>query len=237
MRRVLNFLLFACGLTLLALLLLAWGGYRAARHEPEFYRRALATRPVESGKLGDELERQVLDLRNNLQQSGRWQTVFSEEQLNGWLAEDLPVKFPQLLPPGARDPRVEIADDTLRVACRFDNGQVATVVSFALQVQLAAEPNTLAIRLSRLRAGALPIALRQVLDPVTAAARKADIVLRWSQTGGDPVALVTVPSRHKDFVAGEIRLESVELVDHELRISGSTVPDDQSALEPSPSGP
>ena len=89
-------------------------------------------------------------------------------------------------------------------------------------MNLTTEPNTLAIRVSKVRAGALPIPLKRFLAPITKAGADSDITLRWSQTDGDPVALVTVPHQHEDYSHREIYLESIEMRDGEVVLAGRT---------------
>jgi hypothetical protein len=222
MRRILTFLLFACVLVLIAVLMLAWGGYEAARREPDFYRKAMQAQPVQQEQMGDQMERAALGLHNDVRRDGRWQATFTADQVNGWLAADLPQKFPQMLPPEMREPRVAIAPNEARVACRYDNGQVSTVISFSLQANLTDQPNTIALRISKLRAGALPVPLRQFLDPIAAAAQKGQVPLRWSQSEGDPVALLTIPFASEQFGNREVHLDAIELKEGELRVAGTT---------------
>ena len=196
--------------------------YRAARHEPAFYRQALLAEPELQTEAGASLEQSVLDLHNTARREGDWQAVFTEEQLNGWLAADLPVKYPSLLPPGALDPRVNLAPQFAQVACRVKRGKINSVVSFAIDVALTEETNQLAVRIFKVRAGALPVPLKRFLDRITSAAAKADIALSWKQTDGDPVALVTVPVSHEDYAHREVYLETVELRDGEVYLSGRT---------------
>lgn len=224
MRRILKWLSLAVILLAVVAGFAVWGSYLAARHEPKFYREALQTKPVKDAELGAQLEQAILDIHNDALSGGRWQAVFTDEQLNGWLAADLPAKFPDLLPEGVAEPRVLIERDGAYIACRFDNGQISTVISFALAINLTEEPNTLAVEVSKVRAGVLPVSLRQFLEPITAAALNSQVPLRWSQTEGNPVALVTIPAKRDDYIVEEIRIESVELRDGELRLAGTSVP-------------
>jgi hypothetical protein len=196
--------------------------YRAALHEPAFYQRALEAQPETQARAGDALEKRLLDLRNDARSEGRWQALFTEEQLNGWLASDLPEKFPSLLPAGTEDPRVDLVPQCAQVACRFEQGKFSSVISFVLNIALTEETNQLAVRISKVRAGALPVPLKRFLDRIAAAAQNADIDLRWKQSEGDPVALITVPARHEDYAHGEIYLEAIELRDGELFLAGRT---------------
>jgi hypothetical protein len=226
MGRILRFVLFALALAALAVVLLAWAGYRAARYEPPFYRQALQSDPARQGELGDQMEQTVLDVHNQSRQIGRWEAEFTDEQLNGWLAVDLPAKFPELLPPQIRDPRIVIESQRARFACRVSSDAVSAVVSFTLELYLTDEPNTLAIRIGKVRAGALPVPLRQFLDPISTAASNSRIPLRWSQAGGDPVALLTIPSKHEELAEGEVHLDTIELREGSVYEAGSTAPDD-----------
>jgi len=205
---------------------LAGGGafllYSASRHEPQFYQQALRIEPELQREAGDELEQNVLELHSAAQAEGRWEAVFTEAQINGWLAADLPEKFPHMLPAGTDQPRVSIDPRRIKIACRYQHGKVNTVISFDLSVNLTTEPNTLAIRVSKLRAGALPVPLKRFLDPITKAGADSDIALRWSQTDGDPVALVTVPHQHEDYSHREIYLETIEMRDGEIALAGRT---------------
>lgn len=196
--------------------------YSASRHQPQFYQQALRIEPELQREAGDELEQNVLELHNSARDEGRWEAVFTESQINGWLAADLPEKFPHMLPVGTDQPRVSIDPQRIKIACRYQRGKVNTVISFNLSVNLTTEPNTLAIRVSKVRAGALPVPLKRFLSPITKAGADSDITLRWSQTDGDPVALVTVPHQHEDYSHREIYLESIEMRNGEVALAGRT---------------
>ena len=64
--------------------------------------------------------------------------------------------------------------------------------------------------------------LTQILERVSDAARRAGVDLSWSQQEGDPVAVLRVPSRHPDFEDRELHLESLELNDGKVSLSGRT---------------
>jgi len=196
--------------------------YSASRHEPQFYQQALRIEPQLQREAGDELEQSVLELHNAARDEGHWEAIFTESQINGWLAADLPEKFPHMLPAGSDQPRVSIDPQRIKIACRYQHGKVNTVISFDLSVDLTTEPNTLAVRVSKVRAGALPVPLKRFLAPITKAGADSDIALRWSQTDGDPVALVTVPHQHEDYSHREIYLETIEMRDGEIALAGRT---------------
>ena len=105
--------------------------FRATQQVPAFYQAALAQKPVEQKAAADQLEAQVLKLHKEARKPGRWVARFSQEQINGWLAADLPVKFPGALPDGVSAPRVAIEPGHMQLAVRYDHGDVSTVLSLA----------------------------------------------------------------------------------------------------------
>jgi hypothetical protein len=195
---------------------------RAAQHEPEFYRQAMTVQPQQQEEAGDALEQSVLELSNETRQPGHWEATFSDDQINGWLAVDLPAKFASILPAGVECPRVSIRDGLIHIAARFKDKLVESVVSFSLQVNLTDEPNTVAVTIRKVRAGVLPVPVRQFLDRISNAAERGDIQLRWSQDQGDPVAFVTVPSQHERYVHRQIFIETIEIRDGQIYLSGIT---------------
>ena len=202
--------------------LVVWGFYRASTHEPEFYKAALKVEPAQQEQAGDALEQGVLELHNQAREEGRWEAVFTDEQLNGWLATDLAHKFPRLLPTGAKDPRIGITPDQIQIACRYQKANVETIISLALDVHLTASTNTLAVKISKLRAGTLPVPLKHFLDRISHAAHRSEIPLRWKVQDGDPLALITVPVQHEDYAHRAIYLETVELREGEVYLAGNT---------------
>jgi len=196
--------------------------FHAAQHEPEFYRQAMTVEPQHQEAAGDALEQSVLELSNETRKPGRWEATFTDEQINGWLAVDLPAKFASILPAGVECPRVAIRDGLIHIAARFKDKLVESVLSFSLQVNLTEEPNTVAVTIRKVRAGMLPVPVRQFLDRISSAAERGDIQLRWSQDQGDPVAFVTIPSQHESYVHRQIFVETIELRDGEIYLAGIT---------------
>jgi hypothetical protein len=142
---------------------------------------------------GQRFERDALDLHNQLQQDGRWEACLTQEEINGWLATDLPAKFPLVLPSGVSEPRVAIENGTVHIAVHYQRDGVDTVLSVSGEAYLTAQPNEIAVRLEQARAGLLPVPLARFLDEITERAARADLPLRWTEVRGAPVALVRLP--------------------------------------------
>lgn len=209
----------ACTTAVAALLALAMCAYRAWRHVPEFYAKALAMAPVDAALASDELLRHASALTGDAQRNDRWQALFTARQINGWLAVDLPRNHANLLPAEFKDPRVEIGDGVIRVGCRWEASRLAAVCSFELSVSML-EADRIAVRVGAVRAGLVPIPLNQILNVIAENARSAGIPIEWKRVAGDPVAIVRLPPIEDDSRLFFVR--SVELHDDELFVAGKT---------------
>jgi len=208
------------GLIVLAILgaLAAAGAwlYSASRHVPDFYAEALRPAVGTSTSASQELQRPAAVLSTNSSEGKIWRGTFSDDQINKFLAVDLPQKHPDVLPPGIHEPRVSIRQGQASIGWRAEGGWSA-IYSLVI-VPYVPRPNVLAIRIKRIRAGALPVPLGEVVDGVSQAVRQANLRLQWQQVDGDPVALVELPMQ--DDGGRTMVLDAVDLKDGEIVVSG-----------------
>ncbi|MBI3837106.1 MAG: hypothetical protein HY288_04125 [Planctomycetia bacterium] len=211
--------------------------YEASQQVPEFYREAISRDPDDQQQARDEFVAHAAALASDLHRAGRWQSLFTVEQINAWLALELAKNYPDLMHGELHDPRIVIRDNEATIACRHGGGEVASVLSLTVDAYLQ-EPNVLALRIRRARAGALPVPLGLVLDGISHAARQLNLRLEWRKTHGDPVALITFS---KFQVAGSevLTLQAVELRQGELFLAGTIARGDssQSPDDSQPAGP
>jgi hypothetical protein len=211
-------------ITPLVFVLLVAGGllgvYAATQRVPEVYRQALMMESDRQEKGSDETLQRATALASDVQREGHWSALFKVEQINGWLAVDLVENHADTLPPSVSDPRVAIRPDEVTFFCRFDHGRFKSVLSLSVDAYLS-EPNVVALRIRRARAGILPLPLDEVLEHVTEAAGRWNLRIRWRQAQGDPVALISLPPP-RDAEGKRVQLEDLRLGDGELYVAGST---------------
>jgi hypothetical protein len=193
--------------------------FRASQQVPNFYRDAVARDPQRQQAARDEFVAETTALASDLHRTGQWQHVFTVEQINAWLALELAANYPDLLAGGWHDPRIAIDEHEATLAWRYEDGPISTVLSLSVDAYVQ-QPNVLALRIRRARAGSLPVPLAQVLDAISHAARELKLRLEWRKAQGDPVALVTFP-RPRDSQSLAVRLETVELRKGALYVAGS----------------
>lgn len=191
--------------------------YRASGHVPQFYAEAMKPAPAQS-QSGQEMKQGVASLTAQTLRDGRWRATFSQRQINGFLAVDLLEKHPNVLPPGIHDPRVAIAATEASIGWKSE-GRWPAVYSLSI-VPYVPQPNVLAVRIKSIRAGAVPVPLGEVVNGLSVAARQAGLRLQWQQLGGDPVALIELPT--DPSTRQQMVLDAVELTDGAIVVAGHT---------------
>lgn len=217
MFRRLRIVVLACLLAASALAVAGIGVYWAVGRPPAFYREALAIDPRDGRLASDELLEHATALANDARREGQWSALFTTRQVNGWLAVDLVENHRESIPAGVGDLRTKVDDGTIRLACRYEQGRLSTVLSLVIEPYLV-ESNVLALRIRGAQVGLVPLPLRTVLDAISRAAHDADLRLRWQKSAGDPVALIEIPPITSQDV--RIELDHLEVRGDALYLAG-----------------
>lgn len=189
------------------------------RRAPDFYRQEVARPAAEQQAASDQFLTNVSATVSQAQRRGAWSTEISEEEVNGWLAFDLPRNHPDLLGDSVHSPRVELEQNRGRLAFEY-RGMLNTVVCLEFDAEVR-DKHTVAIRLHSLTGGAMPLPLGAVIEEVTNAAEQFDQQIQWTEEEGCPVALITLPEWEDD--GKTLSLLDVRLEAGRFLIIGETV--------------
>jgi hypothetical protein len=187
---------------------------------PEFYQQAITAPPENQVEAAEQLEQQALDVQNQIQREEPWRVEFSADEINGWLATVLPEKFPKLLPPDVREPRVALHQDRLLAAGKVKVSGIETIVSIELSAYLTERPNEIAVRVHSASAGNVPVPLGSYLEQIAASAQRRGIFIRWQEVEGDPLGIVMLPLAEPGEKR-EIIVRSLELQPGKMLVSGT----------------
>ena len=199
--------------------------YRSMHRAPNFHHHNLQ-QPMESLEVcGDKFETKLLDVQNAIQRQQSWQGIFVEDEVNGWLAADCPIKFPQFIPDYVENPRVYLAENEISFAFRFrpTDSSFNWFTPFILIVGdvFVAEPEgQIAVRLKSVRSGFIPIPIAQVADNITQHLRKSGLDVAWSDVEGDPLALVSIPPDRLRLGNRSFRIDTILCRGKEIEIVG-----------------
>lgn len=222
-KRWLRRVLIASAGVLVFLLLSSWWVSHQTQQVPEFYQRAVVVLPPEQlAESSEQLEADVEKLQADVKRRGAWEASFEVEQINAWLADQLPKRYPDLQAKGLAEPRIMIEDGTMHAAARIDGNRIKAVVSCELSVQLTDQPNQLAIVVGALRAGALPLPVSQFQGTIQRLLKRTKLDLKWETLDGQTVALIQVPSEYPGYSDKPVVIESIDLSSGQLRVIGQS---------------
>lgn len=200
-----------------------WYAYRSAQVIPEYYERLLE-QPIEDLMVaGDEFETEVLELQNVAIETGEWEAAFSQDQINGWLASDLPEKFPKSLPSSISNPRVALGDDELKLVFQFETKGFRGVVEACGDAYCTQELNQIAIKIKHIRSGVVSMPVAAWTDRISKVMRRNDCPVQWTEENGETIALVGMPRKLSDHPQQKRIIESVEVLDNRLVLKGVTL--------------
>lgn len=200
----------------------SWWALQRTRVVPDFYAQAALRMPEDLDSVIASLEQDVVQLQGDAARLGSWCAAFTDEQVNAWLVQQLPREFPNLLPRGVTDPRIVIEDGRVYAAARYKNQHIDTVVSFEVKAALTEQANVVAVQITNLRAGTLPLPLTHFLRGISAEAAKSNMEVRWEMNQSEPIALVTIPSEHPGYKHTPVIVESLGLSSGLLSLAGHT---------------
>lgn len=213
----------ALGLSLL--LVTAGSIYWLARQTPAFYQASMEMSDEEAYAAGESLEVAALYLRNDVVEEENWVAEFPEEQINGWLASDLPRKFSTALSDEIRDPRVGIEPGEIKIALTTEIKSVETVLVAAIEFFPTGITNEFGLRVLSVHAGWLPIPISFFTKPATDILQKNRVQVQWyDDSDGLPVALLTIPKYQLSYKGKQIVVEQLEIADGSVRLAGRSEP-------------
>jgi hypothetical protein len=200
--------------TVLAILVLGL----LARHEPAFYGSAA----VAAASAAVELNaRRMLSKASSMHAAIRsaapWDAVITADEVNAWLAVDLPRNHSQLLPANTSALRVAFAPHRVLAGVRLGSGVFSAVAWVDAEVRLCGV-NQVGLGLVDARLGSLPLPRAALIRELARQLHALGLVtdLRWGESG--PLLVVSAPATY-DAAPGA-RLEMLAVGDGELLLAG-----------------
>ena len=204
------------GLALGVIALIPAGVWFSLTYQPSYYRDMLLfTREQRAGK-AKKFVAQSLQLRNDICNEPSWEAVFSDQEVNAWLAEDLVTHFADQLPPEVFEPRVLFETDRITLAFLLKQGGVQSVITVVARPRVPGG-NTIELTFEKIRAGILPVPADNVLDRIVEYARYHGVDVEWTRRDGYPVVLMRyTPSIDRE----DVQLEELQIRTGQIRLAG-----------------
>lgn len=193
----------------------------AASRLPDAYGRHSAF----AGPVAEQAARRFLagvsSLHADFIKEGAWEAAFTQDELNGWLAVDLPRNHPQALPGRIREPRVRLQPRRVEIAARLAVAGLRPVVTVGLGVRLR-EPNQLAVTVEEASLGVIPLPRGPVLAEIRRRFDRLGMVTSVQRLDDQSVLVVYIPSTHESGGMSHW-LESLSIADGGVAVSGRTL--------------
>jgi hypothetical protein len=192
------------------------GAWLCLTYQPSYYRDMVRlTREQRAGK-AKKFVAQSLQLRNDICNERTWEAVFTDQEVNAWLAEDLVTHFADQLPPEVNEPRVLFDLDRMTLAFELRQGAVHSVITVVARPRVP-HGNTVELTLEKIRAGILPVPADHVLDRIIEYARYHGVDVEWSRKDGYPVVVTRyTPNTDRE----DVELEELQFLAGQIRLSG-----------------
>jgi hypothetical protein len=209
------------------------------KYEPGFYRQLSTPGATVAGGVDDGVEalaRRALTKASawhaSISRPGRWDAAVTADEINAWLAVDLPRNHPRWLPQGVSEPRILFRPKHASVGTRVGYGPLTSVAWLDVEIMLR-DVNQLVIVLDRACLGAVPLPRMPILRELARRIGKLGMVTELRMLDGRMELMVYVPSTH-DAGATSYWLESLAIGAGELLVAGETRSSIQMRERPAP---
>ena len=185
-------------------------------YRPAYYRDMVELSPSKREKNAKQFVTASLQLSNDIRNERSWEAIFSDQEVNAWLAQDLLTHFAEHLPSEVREPRVIFETDRIVLAFQYKQFGVDTVITVIARPRVPRD-NAVELTIESVRAGILPVYSDGVIDKIIGHARTRGIDVRWQRHDGYPlITLFYSASLQRE----DVRLENLQIRGGQLRLVG-----------------
>ncbi len=206
------------GVCLAIVVLAPFGVWKCLTYQPSYYLDMIRQPRDQSVAGARRFAAQSLQLRNDICNEPNWEAVFSDQEVNAWLAEDLVAHFADQLPPEVSNPRVMFELDRITLLFLLKHRGVESVITVVARPRVP-EGNTVELTLERIRAGVLPVPADAILEQIVQHVRYQGVDVKWFHREGCPVVVVRyMPKLDRD----DVRLEELQIRSGQIRLAGKS---------------
>lgn len=192
------------------------GVWLSLTYRPAYYSDMVDLAPSKREQNAKQFVASSLQLSNDIRNERSWEAVFSDQEVNAWLAQDLLTHFAEHLPSEVREPRVIFETDRIVLAFQYKQHGLDTVITVMARPRVPLN-NAVELTIESVRAGILPVYSDGVLDKIIGHARSRGIDVSWKRHDGYPlITLFYSPSLQRE----DVRLENLQIRGGQLRLVG-----------------
>ena len=192
------------------------GAWFSLTYEPYYYRAMVGLSREQSAGRAKKFVAQSLQLRNDICNEPNWEAVFTDQEVNAWLAEDLVTHFADRLPPEVHEPRLLFEPDRIILAFQLRQGGVQSVITVVARPRVPGG-NTIELTLEKIRAGFCRSRPTTSWTGSSSMHARHGVDAEWARKDGYPVVVM----RYTPHIDREdVQLEELQIRDHQIRLAG-----------------
>lgn len=155
---------------LLVMLVVVGGGlystYQATQQAPEFYEAIVAKplTPSNAPPVREVAKEQIHQAEVAAKAKKNWRFEFTQDQINEFLANDLPERAPHLLPAHLKDPRIKIEEGKALLGCQYDSERFKAVLWVETEAQVSEDGKSVRLIPKSAGAGMLPMPISRLFE-------------------------------------------------------------------------
>ena len=188
--------------------------YTAVNIKPKYYKTALLVPQEDLVVFGKQAVRKTEDsFKKITPYKPTWETVLTEDEINGFLSEELKKGGSSILPKEICDPRISLNNGKIDFACKIETGLVSGVLNMNLAIRFP-EENRCEITFLETHLGVVPFSKEAFCDLLADGLRKSGATVVINKEGLNPVLSISFQIGYE---------KNYELLFHELKIDGKTL--------------
>ncbi len=197
----------------------AWWAWRAVNTTQPWYEEIVLVEPATAAEASRQCERQVTVARERLQDGLPWEMVFTQDQINGWLAHEAKQHSADGILEVFQNPRVSITPDQIRIGGRYLGSGMNTVLSLTCKVSLTDNTNVAAVHIDGVSAGQLAIPRERAIDRLKRETKNHPLPVIWEEEDGHQFAHLFIPDKIANDL-GPVTIDTLEILEGKIRIAG-----------------
>lgn len=207
---------------LLVLLVVVAGGlystYQATQQAPEFY-TVVAAKPLAPSNAPPVrvvADQQIEEAETAARVKSNWRFEFTQDQVNEFLANELPEQAPNLLPKSIKDPRIKIEPGKALLGCQYDSERFKAVLWVETEAAVAEDGKSIKLIPKSAGAGMLPMPLARLFERLKGLrGNTGALVIEFNDQPPESIVLRIRPEaidpEQADYRIDSIRLESEKI--------------------------
>lgn len=193
--------------------------YRSVHSVPEFYTEIVEHEPPAEVRVqrAVEVEQKTESLKEELKKQAGWTIEFTQDQVNSWLMERLPVEHLNALPPEIKNPLIKFEPNQFKLGARINTKDFQGVIAITATAEVK-ESSECILTIESVHAGTLSL-------PVESTVRK---VLEQSKISSE-IRVEEIDGRQRFIVPLKLaegqrsQLSKIEFVEGLARFVGEPV--------------